>query len=422
MAAACAENLPSGVACPTLCPGQEITVYDTVIDGLSGLSIDTTVTGYPPLGTEPAMLVASNGDSLDIRSIVRFDSVAFKYFPHDTGNGSDTLSDAPMALHPYVRLVFDTLSFNSNGAFTLRIYDVDTVGNDTSIAVLSSLFRPDRLVGDTTFAFGTDSARILLDSAIIATHVRGDKIVRLGIRLLGAARMRIRSPASGTPPIFVYYPDTDTVDVAALQTRAHSTTPVTDTLLKFRLTSYPLIVIGSSPPIGNHLDVSGMPARRIYFQFALPSKIIDSSTVIRATLTLTKMPNGLKQFFPRDTLHVLVSGIIATPGVSDPSRAAAFAAPPTLIGLDTTLVIAPAGPVEGPITLADSVNFEFVIPSRHWSGRGIDTVSRSIVLAGDWEGANPLLASFYPADPSVPAALRPHVHLAYVKRLTFGIP
>jgi hypothetical protein len=197
---------------------------------------------------------------------------------------------------------------------------------------------------------------------------------------------------------------------------------VNDTLLRARLLSYPLIVIPSSPPIASRLDVGGMPARRMYVQFALPSKIIDSATVIRATLTLTKMPNGLVQFFPRDTLTVLVAGIISTPEISDPSRAAAFAAPPTLIGLDTAKVVAPAGPVIGPFPLSDSVNFEFVVPSRHWSGRGIDTVSRAIVLRGAWEGANPLLASFYPADASVPAAKRPHIHLAYVNRLGFGIP
>lgn len=419
IAVSCSEQLPSGLACPTLCPGQQIPVFDTVIDGLTGLSIDTTVTGYPPLGEEPAMLVASNGDSLDVRSIIRFDSIPYLYIPFDS---ADTLTPASMAVHPYVRLIFDTLSFHSNRGFTLDVYDVDTIGNDTAVAVLASLFRPDRLIGDTTFNFGVDSARILLDSAIIATHVRGDKRVRLGLRLRANGRMRILSPGSPLPPIFSYYPDTDSVHTAALTARARSTTPKNDTILRVSLRSYPLIVIGSSAPIGSRLDVGGMPARRLFFQFSLPSKIVDSGTVIRATLTLTRVPNGLHSFFPHDTLAVLVAGLISTPLLSDPARAAAFAAPPTLIGLDTSAIVGPTAPVVGPFPPSDSVNFEFVLPSRHWSGRGIDTVSRAIVLRSVWEGANPLWASFYSASPSTPAALRPHIHLAYVKRIGFGIP
>ncbi len=420
LAVACSENLPSGLACPTLCPGQTIPVFDTTIDGLTGLSVDTTVTGFPPLGNEPAILVANNGDSLDVRSIIRFDSISYLYLPRDST--VDTLTPATQVIHPYVRLIFDTLSFHSTAGFTLQVYDVDTVGNDTAVAVLASLFRPDRLIGDTTFIFGVDSARILLDSANVASHVRGNHLVRLGLRLRSTGRMRILSPASPLPPVFSFYPDTDTVNVAALTSRPRSTTPANDTLLKFQLISYPVIVIGSSPPIGNHLDMGGMPARRVFFQFSLPSKIVDSSTVVRATITLTKYQNGYRAFFPHDTLGVIVSGLISTPLVSDPTRAAAFASPPTLIGLDTTAVVGPTAPVESPFPQSDSVNFEFVIPSRHWTGRGIDTVSRSIVLRAVWEGSNPLLASFYSASPSTPANLRPHIHLSYVKPLGFGIP
>jgi hypothetical protein len=421
LAVACSETLPSGLACPTLCPGQNIVVLDTTIDGLTGLSVDTTVTGYPPLGDEPALLLANGGDSLDVRSIVRFDSVPYQYIPYDSA-GQDTLIPVHQAVHPYVRVVFDTTSFHSPGAFTVLVYDVDTVGNDTAMAVLASLFRQDRLIGDTTFGFGTDTARILLDSAIIGAHLRGDHLIRLGFKLRDAGRLRMNGPTSALPPVFSYYPDTDSTNQALITARPKSTSPQSDTLLRFQLLAYPVTVIPSSPPIGEHLDIGGIPARRVFLQFALPSKIVDSSTVVRATITLTKIPNGYHAFFPHDTLGAIVTGIIATPLVTDPTRLAAFATPPTLIGLDTTAIIGPTAPVSGPFPISDSVNFEFVLPARHWSGRGIDTVSRAIVLRAVFEGSNPLFASFYSASPSTPAALRPHIHVAYIKQLTFGIP
>ena len=51
-ATACNENLQEGRAgCPALCPGQAVPVIDTTIDGLTGLAVDTTVAGYPTIGT-----------------------------------------------------------------------------------------------------------------------------------------------------------------------------------------------------------------------------------------------------------------------------------------------------------------------------------------------------------------------------------
>ena len=81
-ATACNENLQEGRAgCPALCPGQSLPVIDTTIDGLTGLAVDTTVAGYPSIGTAAELLVANGGDSLDVRGIIRFDSISFEYAP-----------------------------------------------------------------------------------------------------------------------------------------------------------------------------------------------------------------------------------------------------------------------------------------------------------------------------------------------------
>src|SRR5574338_368335 len=69
---ACGEDLESGAACPVLCPGQNLTVFDTTFDAVS---FDTTVSGIPGFGTEASMYLAARGDTLDVRGVVRFDSL-----------------------------------------------------------------------------------------------------------------------------------------------------------------------------------------------------------------------------------------------------------------------------------------------------------------------------------------------------------
>ncbi len=385
------------------------------------MAVDTTIAGYPLLGTEPELLVAASGDSIDVRGIVRFDSIPFQFRPV----ASDTLQPAAHVYNAYLRLVFDTLSFRPQGASagepTLAVYDVDTAGSDTSVGVLASLFRPDRLLGSAQIGIGADSIRIPLDTGKIRAHVTGDHNIRVGLRLthIGVGppngRLSILNASSGTPPVFSYEPDTDTVTVTPFTEVPRSTTPTADSALAQRLLNYPLIVSGTSPPVGQHLDVGGMPARRTFVRFVLPPKIIDSATVVRATLTLHRIPNSLRAFFlsPPDSLGVLAAGIVSTPAVTDPGHAAGFNAPSTVIGIDTSYY---------GLQYPDSINVEFVNAARHWKGRAADTVSRAIVLMSTREGATPLIASFYPALPSVPLALRPRVHLAYVNTVGFGLP
>lgn len=409
-ATACSENLQEGRAgCPALCPNQNVPVIDTTIDGLVALAVDTTVTGYPALGTEPELLVANHGDSLDVRGVIRFDSIAFQFRP----KSADTLRPATTAFLPHLRLRLDSASFRSGGGvnMTIQAYDVDTIGNDTTVAVLASLFRPDRFLGQAQFDSVSDSVRIPLDSAKIAPHIRGNKRVRIGVRLTTTGRVDIRNASSGVGPSFSYFPATDTTGVPAFVSVPRSVTPVDDSLLQGSLQNYPIIVIGSSPRIAQRLDVGGMPARRVYLRFRLPSKIIDSATVVRATLTLTV--NRFGGFLPGDSLTIFPQGVIATSAITDPTKAAAFVAASTLIGIDTVR----ASPV-----LADTVNIELVNAVRRWSGHATDSVTRAIVLRIADEGANPLVASFFAAGATIPAFQRPRIHIAYVKPVGFGLP
>jgi hypothetical protein len=410
-ATACNENLQEGRAgCPALCPGQVVPVIDTTIDGLVGLAVDTTVAGYPAIGTASELLVANGGDSLDVRGIIRFDSISFLFTPAS----GDTARPATTAYLPTLTLRLDSTTFRSGGAvsMTIQAYDVDTIGNDTAVAVLASLFRPDRFLGQAQFDSLSDSVRIALDSGRIAAHVRGDKRVRIGVRLSTSGRADIATATGGgIAPSFAYFPSTDTTGVTAFVTVPRSLSPLTDSLLQGDLATYPLIVVGSSQRIGERLDVGGMPARRVYLRFRLPSRIVDSSAVVRATLTLSV--KGFGGFLPGDSLTIFPQSVIATSLITDPTKAAAFLATSAVVGIDT---------VRTSPDLADTVNIEFVNAVRRWSGHQTDSVTRAIVLRIANEGADPLVTSFFAAGPTVPQAQRPRIRLAYIRPPGFGLP
>src|SRR6185436_52593 len=68
---ACSDRLEAGASCPLLCPQEGVPLRDTVIDIVS----DTTVVGFPSFGLEDYLLVASRGDTLETRAIIRYDTL-----------------------------------------------------------------------------------------------------------------------------------------------------------------------------------------------------------------------------------------------------------------------------------------------------------------------------------------------------------
>lgn len=414
-AGACSEKLRGGAGCPALCPRADVVVRDTEFDGAAVLAMDTAIVGYPGFGQAPSLLLASGSaspaDSFDARAIVRFDSVSYLFRP----KSGDTLRQVTVVDSALLRLRIDTTSLASPVPITIAAYDVDTVGFDTTTAVLASLFRPDRFLGSATVPNVSprkDSVRILLDTALIRAHVMGDKRVRIGLRITspGPARLNILPVASSLGPQLSFRPSTDTT-VTKFTDAPRSLSPTTDTHLEALLSNYAILVATPPPPDPTALAVGGLPAARTFILFNLPSTIVDSATVVRATLTLHQQ--ALPFYLPTDTLAIFPQAVISTNRVTDPGKVALFLASAALVGIDSSRT-QPA--------FADSVNIEFVNAIRRWSKRGTDTVTRAIVLRVANEGGTTLGASFYSTAPGVPPALRPHVHLSYVTHVDFGLP
>ena len=66
--------------------------------------------------------------------------------------------------------------------------------------------------------------------------------------------------------------------------------------------------------------MGGLPAKRINMRFDIPSYSVDSSTVVRAALVLTQIPN--RNMDPGDSVIVSPALVLAAKAVTDPTKAA----------------------------------------------------------------------------------------------------
>lgn len=397
----CSENLDSSGVCDVLCPAIG---GDVKTDIINAVTLDTTVQSVSGLGTEPALLLANRGDTLDTRVVIRFDSLPKKFIPK-----GDTSQDIKSVDSAYILLRLDTLSIKGAEPVTIEAYDVDTTANDTSTADVLALFRPDRFISSQTFARGelTDSLKYFISNDTLLAKIQSGERLRIGLRATGisSSQLRFASAEGGVSPIMFFRatPDTATQPITVTPL---SSTPAHESLVAQHLTDYTIIAKAppSAPP--NVLAVGGMPPLRVYAKFDIPSKYIDSSTIVRATLLLNQISNP--SLDPGDTIRVVPQIVLAGKAVTDPSRAAQIIAN---ISADTLRLTAGHG---------GSVDVELAAAFTLWRTQQPDTLPRAIVLKSAFEGISPIELRFSSSEDI--AALRPRLRISYTTRVPLGLP
>jgi len=400
--ASCSENLDSSGVCSVLCPPVGGNVQNITLDAVV---LDTTVQSLSGLGTEPGLLLASRGDTLDTRVIIRYDSLPFTFSPKsDTARPITSVDSANLLLH------IDTLSIKGASQVTIEAYDVDTTASDTSKAAVLALFRPDRFISSQVFnrADLKDTVRYYISNAAVLAKIQNKAQLRIGLRASGltSAQMRIISTEGGSPPRLSFRATPDTA-TAPLTLSPFSRTPAGEAIIAYNLSDYTIIAKGPPPGSPSNLDVGGLPPRRVYVRFNIPLNIVDSATVVRATLLLNQIPNPLLD--PTDTVLILPSLVLGGKAVTDPTKAAQIVADITL----DTLRIMPGGSGLREIELARA----FPI----WRTQSPDTIPRAIVLKTLNEGNSPLEIRFSSSEEAV-ALLRPRLRISYTSRVPLGIP
>jgi len=409
-AGACGENLNSGGACPALCPSQSVVVRDTVISPV--LLYDTTIVGFPERGQEQAMLLATRGDTLETRGVVRFDQLVTIFSPT-----ADTARPITRLDSSRVRLVLDRTHAKLPAQVRFEVYDVDdSTAADTSASAVLTLFRADRLIGQRTFFRDslTDTLFVPLSDSAVLDKITNKAHLRLGLRLDGSGpvSLRVQTVETSNSALVSYRPSTDTA-VKAIVVSPVSLTPLGSDFPEIRsdLLDYTLVAKYAVPRTANTMSVGGMPGRRVYLRFNIPRYITDSTTVLKASLRLTQRPLAFGDASDTVTVHAQVA--LASNQVTDLRRAANIISAPGLLVLDSLLL----SPRDSGVR-----TFEMHGLLGAWGTQTalVNPPPHAIVLRALPEGVLPFEVRFF--STSAAAALRPAMLISYIPRTQFGIP
>ena len=412
---ACSNDEIANSQCPVLCPQRNLQVIDTTFEAVA---LDTVLTGFPVLGTEGRiMLATAPGGALDVRGLIRFDSIVPTFAP----TFADTLR--PITAPDSVRLVLrlDTLGSRATAPFTIEAYDVDTTVTDTATAPLAQHFRPEKLMASRTFSPDSLRDTISIPVTNIARFVEALRTpgrVRLGFRVVssGTAQLLIGSSDGFRDAFLRYRPAVDS-GLPTFVLPPRSATPSGLPEVAAALADYTWVVAGSGDAPAAQIAIGGMPGRRSYLSFAIPSSIVDSTDVLRATLELTQVPyRGLRL---RDTLAAYPWLVVAGPN-ADVTRAAtlalgAFNALRQSLGLrsytDSLRMV-----------LSDSGvrRFDITAAVREWRLSGPDGMRRAVVLRAGPENFETGQLRFFSREAA--AGLRPRLRIVYTAKPGSGLP
>lgn len=405
VAGACGESLDGGQTCPALCPVQSLAVQDIV---LNAIAFDTTLGTYPVRGTEPGLLLAERGDTLDVRAVVRWDSLPQTYLRLGVTNEITSVDSSRL----FVRI--DTAAANFTGTVTLEAYDVDTTAVDTNSAALIALFRADRKISSINIArsalFLQDTVSLPLDNAYLLGKIRNGQRLRVGFRMVGAGDMTIQSVETALPVALQFDPAPGDTVVPSGSLTPLSLNPRDDLVSATDLQDFSLVVKAPPAP-AERVSAGGLPAYRGYLRFAIPAFYLDSVSIVRAQLELVQRPiHGLAEADLATVYPVVVS---AESTVTDLNRAAQLVYAPLSFSIQP-LIYAPRDSGDRRVDIVQLV--------RQWAAQATVTnpIQTAIVLRGANEGRAPGRLAFFGLD--APDALRPKLRISFIARTRFGTP
>ncbi|MEO8336475.1 MAG: hypothetical protein ABI664_15960 [bacterium] len=403
----CKEQVTGSLGCPELCTDESAAVRDTVL--LGAIVVDTTFNGFPRPGEDRDVSLWNNLDTADVRLVARFDSLPLNY--QIVGASSDSL----IRRVDSASLIFTVDTILQKGTFPLTIdaFDVDTTAADSLTSALVPLFRADRLIGSQTFTASdlkVDTLRLGLDNAALFAKIRDTLRLRVGLRVRGQGSSHIRVLGNSFVPRIRFRVSADTT-IAPDTIFPRSKTPPDDANIQSAYTLYKIIAAGALPlpPLGS-FSIGGFAGGRAYLRFDIPTAVLDSVQVIRASLLLTQRTARSTAAID-DTLTVFTQPVLASPSVTDIFTASQFIGGARAYGIDSVRFAARD---------SGQKSIELVNLLRFWKSIGPTNTSRSVVLRALQEGATPAEANFFSIEG--PAALRPRLRLTYVPRRGFGIP
>jgi hypothetical protein len=395
VASGCQEKLTAPADCPALCPGGQPVLYDEVFTPIEGA--DSSFRGYILPEVAPALLVSNGLQGFEERALVRFGRRGDSVSVRDTLRAY-TIDSVALSLTIVAR---DT---NLTGLQLLLYRLSPSIDTTTTFASIDPAFVPDSLIAtisvpDTlnrgvvrTVFQGTDLSRVQIAPADSGQLALG---VRLGSPTPTGAR--IGALASGTGAIFTTYVTADIPDTGTAKLRTFTLGPAFNSYV----TQVPQVEDTTL------LAVGGEPSARALLRFSLPPRILDSATVVRATLELT--PVAPITALPTDNARLQAQAVLADVGAKSPVSPTA--------GLSGRFP-PPADTLEAGAT---TVSLEAVRLVELWLGATTRPSSLLLSMGPEIEAASftrPVFHSTRAVDPAV----RPRLRITYLLSFPFENP
>jgi hypothetical protein len=402
---ACTEEVTGSLGCPELCGDQSATLRDTTLTGI--LTVDTVPTGNPQFGSARDFTLIAQGDTADVRLVVRFDTLpnTFRH-PNATVDSTFTRLDSTR-----ITFVVDTTIGRPKAPVTIEAFDVDTTADDSLTKALLPLFRPDRRIGTRTYQVSEirDTLPFPLDSTVVLAKALAGARLRVGFRVSSTQSVRLRVAGSVFAPRLTFRVSPDTLvkkDTVLLQSK----TPAGESIATV-YAMYPIVVAGALPiPASDVLAVGGVNGARVFLRFEVPSILVDSVQVIRASLLLNQVTSRVKAS-SADTIAMLVNPILAGSQITDIGTIANFVGSGAVLGVDSVRLV----PKDAGLRSVELVNL-----FRAWREVGSQNSIRAIILRAKQEASSAAELDFVSTEG--PVALRPRLRLTYVPRRGFGLP
>jgi len=388
----CRENITTSGRCPSLCPRSNVQLADTLLAMAD--SADTSVRGFV-LVREASYLLASSLDSLQSVALIRFTARDTSWTAADTGSLVDT---EYIGRQDSVGLTLQILQ-RDTAVKNLRLVvyrlpaQLDTAATYASISpYLTDAYLVDTAPVLDTAQGGSPTFRIA-DSLAIPPGDSG--VVSLAVGIVASAKTALTFGSGAaltgtTAPSLTYYVHAK----APFDTTSHVLTPGTFVDL-FVMNPPP-----AQPPPGV-LAIGGIPTARASLRLSLPKVVVDSESIVRATLLFNTV--GSAGGFARDSFYVVAEPVVRDYGVKS------VLWPDSSVSGKVLVHQGQSGPIE--LDIAPILRF--------WGTTVGDSTPRLVVVRVYPEGT--ILGAVNFSSRSAGAA-GPQLRVTYVKPYTFGVP
>jgi len=300
----CVEDIAAPGACPDYCPNTRIVVVDTVIT--ASIDRDSSFAGYFPT-YEAGSIQLTTGGVVESYGVVRFRTFAEEVcFDTAASDLRPILAVDSFKVH----INFEARS-PGTGDFELVLFRLPaSVDTTTTYADLQSFFNDSTELAAVAVTSGMseDSVTVTLAPDVFPTLEEDSSVAAVGISMRSVEPAFVNLQSRNRS--FEYQRITRFVQVDSADGQPAARVDTT-------YSAFDSFVFSDLPPLGpNALPVGGTPSTRTFLHATLPSRIVDSSSVIRATLLL--VPAEPVVGAPGDTIRILAEGLAADIGPKSP--------------------------------------------------------------------------------------------------------